>query len=68
MKIEVLNPIYFVSSETGEVLDPINGFEDSSQISIPPQLPFGVKAEDVESSAKASSRGALGLIVIQVVM
>jgi hypothetical protein len=63
-----MDPIYFVSAETGEVVDPTTGFEGSLQISIPAQLPVGVSAADVKSSAQASSRGALVLIIIQVVL
>jgi hypothetical protein len=66
--IEVMDPIYFVSAETGVVIDPTTGFEGSSQISIPAQLPIGVSAAEVQSSAEAGSRGALALIIFQIVL
>jgi hypothetical protein len=34
LRIEVMNPIYFVSAETGVVIETTTGFEGSNQISI----------------------------------
>jgi hypothetical protein len=30
VKVEVLDQIYFVSAESGEVIDPLNGFEEGA--------------------------------------
>ena len=68
VKIDILDKIYFVSAETGVVIDPSNGFENSAQVSIPPQLPEGVSEEEVQSTAQAGSRGAVAIVIIQVIL
>jgi uncharacterized membrane protein len=35
LRIDVIEPIFFVSVETGVVIDPTTGFEGSNQRSIP---------------------------------
>ena len=64
VRVDILDEIYFVSAETGMVIDTSEGFESGAQISIPQQLPAGVSQEDVESQAQAGSRSAVAIVII----
>ena len=66
MKMQILDPNYFVSEETGEVAD-IETATTKAQISIPPQLPADVLEEDVRDTAKAGTTGAVVIIIIQII-
>jgi hypothetical protein len=49
--VQVIDKTYFVSAETGEMVDPDAAFEGFNRTSIPPQLPEGVSEEDLKSTA-----------------
>ena len=66
VRFHIIDANFFVSAETGEVVELTNGILNPT-ISIPTQLPQGITEEEVVSAAQSGTYGTTALVVIQLV-
>ena len=65
MRINIKAPEYFISAVSGEMLLAEN--TASPAASIPPQLPAGVKEEEIKGQAQGTSTTTLAVSAVQLV-